>query len=156
MCTIGTGVRQRLCSYVDSVPPAPTRPDALVGVLVEADFEKRTARLRTTAEPAVQVSFDDDLADDIQIALRQPASFRGEVVYDRETSLAKSVRLRRVERGEQLILGVDAEEFWQARSFDQLAQLQGAGQSVDLKALYDAGATDKERDAFMAALSELG
>ena len=44
------GVRRRLRRYVDSAPPIPTRPDALVGVLVEADFEKRSARLRTATE----------------------------------------------------------------------------------------------------------
>jgi hypothetical protein len=148
-------VRQRLRAYVDSAPPVPTRPDAVVGVLVEVDFEKRTARLRTATESGVQVSFHDDLADDIQAALRQQASYRGEVVYDRETSIAKSVRLQRIERGEQLVLGLDAEEFWRERSFEDFARLQGAGQPADPDALYDADATDEERDAFMAALSEL-
>jgi hypothetical protein len=56
-------VRQRLRSYVDSAPPVPTRTDALAGVLVEADFEKRTARLSATTEPAVQIGFDEKLAD---------------------------------------------------------------------------------------------
>lgn len=149
-------VRQRLRAYVDSAPPVPTRPDALVGVLVEADFERRTARLRTATEPAVQVSFDDDLADEIHLALRQQASFRGEVVFDPETNVAKSVSLRKIERGEQLVLGLDAEEFWRARTFEDLAHLQGGGQPADPDALHDADATDEERDAFMAALSELG
>lgn len=148
-------VREHLRSYVDSVPPTPTREDALVGTLVEADFEKRTARLRTATEPAVQVSFDDDLADEIQNALRQPASFRGDVVYDPKTSVARAVRLQRIERGEQLVLGIDAEEFWLERNFDDLALLQGAGQPADLDVLYDRDATEEERDAFMAAISEL-
>jgi hypothetical protein len=148
-------VRQQLRSYVDSAPPTPTREDAIVGTLVEADFEKRTARLRTATEPAVQISFDDNLADDIQNALRHPASFRGDVVYDPKTSVARAVRLQRIERGEQLVLGVDAEEFWREQSFEDLAFLQGAGQPADLDALYDKGATEEERDAFMAAISEL-
>ena len=147
--------RQRLRSYVDSAPPVPTRAEALVGILVEADFEKRTARLRTTTEPAVQVSFDEGLADEIQAALRQQASFRGEVVYDAKSNVAKSVRLQRIERGEQLVLGLDPEEFWRERTFEDLARLQGAGQPADLDALYDADATDEERDAFMAAISRI-
>jgi hypothetical protein len=147
--------RERLRAYVDSAPPTPARPDALVGVLVEADFEKRTARLRTATEPGVQVSFDDDLADEIQDALRHQASFRGEVVYDRKTNVAKSVSLQRIDRGEQLVLGLDVEEFWRERSFEDLARLQGAGQPADPESLYDAEATAEERDAFMAALSEL-
>lgn len=149
-------VRKHLRTYVDSAPPVPIRSDTLLGVLVEADFEKRTARLRTPTEPAVQVAFDDDLADDIQDALRQQASFRGEVLYDPRSNVAKSVRLQRIERGEQLVLGLDPEEFWRARTFDDLARLQGAGQPADLNGLYDADATDEERDAFMAAISELG
>ncbi|MGO9789283.1 MAG: hypothetical protein ACLP8S_07110 [Solirubrobacteraceae bacterium] len=131
------------------------RPDALVGVLVEADFEKRTARLRTATEAGVQVSFDDDLADDIHAALRQQAKFRGEIVCDPHTSVARSVRLRRIERGEQLVLGLDTEEFWRERTFEELARLQGAGQPVDPELLHDAEATDEERDAFMAAIAEL-
>lgn len=152
---VDSQVRQRLRSYVDSAPPVPTRPDALVGVLVEADFEKRTARLRTTTEPAVHVSFDEDLADEIQAALRQQASFRGEVVYDAKSNIARSVRLQRIERGEQLVFGLDSEEFWRERTFEDLARLQGAGQPADLEDLYDADASDEERDAFMAAISEL-
>jgi hypothetical protein len=148
-------VRQRLRSYVDSAPPVPTRTDALVGVLAEADFEKRTARLRTTTEPAVQIGFDEDLADEIQAALRQQASFRGEVIYDAKSNIAKYVRLQRIERGEQLVLGLDPEEFWRERTFEDLAQLQGAGQPANLDDLYDADATDEERDAFMAAVSEI-
>jgi hypothetical protein len=148
-------VGERLRSYVDSVPLVPTRTDALVGVLVEADFEKRTARLRTTTEPAVQIGFDEELADEIQTALRQQASFRGEVVYDAKSHIAKSVRLQQIERGEQLVLGLDPEEFWRERTFEDLARLQGAGQPADLDDLYDAEATDEERNAFMAAISEI-
>lgn len=148
-------VRQRLRTYVDSVPQVPARAEALVGVLVEADFERRTARLRTTTEPAVQVTFDEELGDEIQGALRQQARFRGEVVYDAKSNVAKSVRLQRIERGEQLVLGLDPQEFWRERTFEDLARLQGAGQPADLDALYDGDATDQERDAFMAAISEI-
>jgi hypothetical protein len=152
---VDSDVRQRLRSYVDSAPPIPTRPDALIGVLVEADFEKGTARLRTTTEPAVSVSFNQELADEIQAALRQQASFRGEVVYDAKSNIARSVRLQRVERGEQLVLGLDPDEFWRERTFEVLARLQGAGEPANLDDLYDADASDEERDAFMAAISEL-
>lgn len=149
-------VRSRLRTYVESAPSPPVRPDAVVGVLVEADFEKRTARLRTPTEPAVQVSFTEDLDDDIHVALRGPATLRGEVVYDPRTSTARSVALRTVVRGEQLILGLDPQVFWLDRSFDDLAREQGAGQPAHPERLHDAEATDEERDAFVAALVELG
>lgn len=44
-------VRSRRRAYVDSAPAAPIRTDAVVGVLVEADFEKHTARLHTPTDP---------------------------------------------------------------------------------------------------------
>lgn len=148
-------VRARLRVYVDSVPLPPVRQDAVVGVLVEADFEKRTARLRTPTEPAVQVSFAQDLDDDIQAALRQQATLRGEIVFDPKTHVARSVVLRALDRGEQLVLGLDSAEFWRDRSFEDLARQQGAGEPVDARNLYDAEASDEERDAFMAVLAEL-
>ena len=148
-------VRVRLRAYVDSVPPPPVRQDAVVGVLVQADFEKRTARLRTPTQPAVQVSFAEDLDDDIQAALRQQATLRGEIVFDPKTHVARSVVLRALDRGEQLVLGLDAEEFWRERSFEDLARQQGTGEPVDAASLYDAEASDQERDAFMAVLAEL-
>jgi hypothetical protein len=148
-------VRARLREYMDSVPLPPVREDAVVGVLVEADFEKRTARLRTPTQPAVQVSFTEDLDDDIQAALRQQATLRGEIVFDVKTQVAKSVMLRNVDRGEQLVLGLDSQEFWHERSFEDLARQQGTGEPVDAGSLYDADASDDERDAFMAVLAEL-
>jgi hypothetical protein len=147
--------RVRLRAFVESSAIAPTRPDALTGVLVEADFEKRTARLRTPTEPGVQVDFTDELADEIQAALRQPATLRGEVVYDAHTHVARSVTLSVVERGEQLVFGVDPQEFWLERTFEELAREQGAGRPADTDALYDPDATDEERNALMAALAEL-
>ena len=144
-------VRARLRSYVDSMPVLTSRPDAVGGVLVEADFESRTARLRTVSG-AVRVTFDESLDDDIQTALREATTLRGEVVYDPRTHTAKSVVLHAVERGEQLLLGLESAAFWRERSFVELAREQGAGRPVDPAVLVDADASDAERDAFMAAI----
>jgi len=132
------------------------RDDSLVGTLVEADFERNTARLRGQLNEAVTVSFDADLADEIQNALRRPASFQGQVKYDPETMAARSVRLTSIDRGRQLVLGVDPEEFWIERSFAELAAEQGVVPATQPDEIYDADATDDEREAMMAALAELG
>ncbi|MDQ4125557.1 MAG: hypothetical protein M3134_08160 [Actinomycetota bacterium] len=146
--------RRRLRRYVESIPTPDPRPDDLVGVLVEADFEKRTARLRTPEEPAIEVAFSDEQADAIQSALRQPSTVRGEVTYDARTHMAKTVRLREIVRGiEQLVL--DPGEFWQELSFAELAERQDAGRPAQPHDLYDAEASDAERDAVMAAMAEL-
>mgnify|MGYP001570880942 FL=1 len=65
------------------------------------------------------------------------------------------MQLKRITRGRQLILGVDADEFWIDRSFEELAREQSAGQPVEPDDLYNAEATEDEREAFMAALATL-
>ena len=146
--------RRRLRQYVDDAPAPAPRTDDLVGSLVEADFERCTARLRTPAEAAVEVTFSNEQADDIQAALRQSATVRGDVLYDPTTHTAKSVRLTELVRGiEQLVL--DPGEFWAEVSFEDLAERQMSGRPVNPAELDDDEATDDERDAVMAALAEL-
>jgi hypothetical protein len=151
---IDGSVRTRLQAYVEQAGVMASRPEDLTGVLFEADFEKRTARLRTPTQGAVDISFAPDHDDNIHTALRQKATIRGDVVYDPHTREAKSVRLSEVVRGiEQLAL--DSGDFWRTRSLDELAEQQGASNPIDPERLYDAEVTDQERDAFMAAIAEL-
>jgi hypothetical protein len=146
--------RTRLRKFVDAASVPTLRTDDLVGTLVAADFERHTARLRTPVDAAIDVSFSDAQADDIQSALRQSSTVRGEVHYDSQTHAAKTVRLREIVLGiEQLVL--DPGAFWGEVSYDDLAERQAAGRPVDPNELYDETATDDERDAVMAALAEL-
>lgn len=146
--------RAHLRDFVDSLPVPLPREDDLVGVLVEADFEKRTARLRTPAVAGVEVSFSDAHAEAIQQALRRNSTVRGDVAYDPMTHVARSIRLTEIVRGvEQLVL--DPDEFWREPSLEELARRQGSGQPVDPADLHDDEATDEERDAFMTAIAEL-
>jgi len=147
--------RQRLQARVDSAPP-PVRSDSVVGRLYEANFESRTAKLRSAAGGSVEVTFSEVHEDDIQQALRHDTTLVGDVVYDQKEHVVRSVTIRAVERGEQMILGLDADEFWVVRSFDDLAAVQGSTTPVDADSLYDPEATEEERRAFMAALNELG
>jgi hypothetical protein len=147
---IDVGARERLREIAER--PARPRADTVVGTLVEADFERGTARLRAVGQRPVRVSFDDDLADEIQEALRRPAELVGEVTYDRETGVARSVALRRISPAEQLVLGLETEDFWLEPSFEDLRQQQGVGPADDLEALSDDELTDEEADEFLAAL----
>ena len=81
MVTLDRPARDRLFEIVSAAPSA--RDDSLVGVLVEADFESNTARLRTTGGQRIAISFETELADRIQEGLRRQSEFRGEVSYDR-------------------------------------------------------------------------
>ena len=110
MVTLDRPARDRLFEIVSAVPSA--RDDSLVGVLVEADFESNTARLRTTGGQRIAISFETELADRIQEGLRRQSEFRGEVSYDPKTLEARSVNLQSIVRGDQLVMGLDAGDFW--------------------------------------------
>lgn len=150
------GGRSRLRAEVAKASTRVAEPHSVTGILVEADFERRTARLRTAIQPGVQVAFEEELANAVQAALRQPATLEGEVVFDPATHEVRSVTLRRMQQHEQLALLTPAGDYWSDRSLDDLAREQDARRPVDLDALHAADATDGEREAFMRALAELG
>jgi hypothetical protein len=132
--------------------PPSARDDSLVGVIVEADFENLTARLRGHAGARTSVSFAPDLSDDIYEALRAPARLRGQVLYDAKTSEARSIELSHVERGDQLTIGLEPGDFWIHPTVAELASQAGIEPVEDLAALRDATASDQEVDDLMAAL----
>jgi len=87
MVTLDRPARDRLFEIVSAAPSA--RDDSLIGVLVEADFESNTARLRTTGGQRIAIRFEAELADSIQEGLRRQAEFLGEVSYDAKTMEAR-------------------------------------------------------------------
>jgi hypothetical protein len=132
--------------------PATTKDDSVIGVLVEADFENGTARLRGSGGTRTQVQFAPELADEIQRALREPARLRGEVLYDPKTSEARAVELRQIVRGDQLALGLDPGDFWTSRTVEEIADEMGIGAIRSVEALRDREATDDEVDRMLAAI----
>lgn len=151
--TIDAAVRERL-RLAASRPSRDSQRDKVSGTLYEADFEKNSAHLRAPDGSSVRVSFDDALADDIQTALRSPAELEGEVRYDPRTSIAKAVELRAVRRADQLMIGLDASEFWRNPSIEELREARGVGPVSDVSSLRLTEASDEELEAFLAALSE--
>jgi len=147
---IDVGVRRRMQELSSRTPSS--RDQTLIGMLVEADFEGHTARLRLADGTAVTVNFSADLADEIQEALRSRASFEGAVRYHPKTSEAISVELRAVIRATQLAL--DAEAFWQTRTFSELQAVQGASGRVLPTDLAILDLTDEERTSFLSELAE--
>jgi hypothetical protein len=148
--------RVRVAMQQISRHPPKERSDVLVGRLVEADFERYTARLQPPAGGAVTVRFPPELSDEIQEALRRVATFEGLVSYDPRTSVAKSVQLQAISHGEQLALefGEFGEfgEFWQHRSIEDLREAQGIPGPVDVDDLYDADLSEEEREALYTAM----
>ena len=148
--TIDGPVRQRMQRLSSRRPRS--EDHTLVGVLVEADFEAETARLRLPDGSAITVNFPVDLADEIQEALRSRAQFRGLVQYHPRTSQAIRVDLHALERSTQLPLDIDS--FWRVDTFTSLQASQRTTGLVDPDDLAIAELTDDERAAFLAALAE--
>lgn len=146
---IDVSVRHRMQDLGSQIPRS--REETLVGVLVEADFEGQTARLRLADGNAVTVDFPNELADEIQQALRSQAGFEGAVRYHPTTAQAVAVELRAVVRGSQLALGGEA--FWQPNTFSRLQAAQGTRGLVYPAELAIADLSDDERSAFLAGLS---
>jgi hypothetical protein len=111
-------------SALRDLPLVGLRQDQLMGVLVEADFEAMTARLRTASGDRIQVSFDPGLADDIQMALRHQASLLGEVRFNTETAAAISVRVRSLGAPDQLDLALAKPAFLTHISIPELRRTQ--------------------------------
>ena len=132
-------------------PPVTQQPDVLVGSLREADFDRHTARLQTSANETVTVTFPPELDDDVQEALRGQAEFAGEVTYDPVTDTAKRVQLRSVSA--PLSLPIDLDVFWAPQSVDELARAQGVAPATLDRPLFDA--TEQERREIAEALAEL-
>jgi hypothetical protein len=151
--TLDRPARERLWELVASAPRS--RDDSLVGVLVEADFERHTARLRTVAGQGITVRFEPDLADTIHEVLRRQTEIVGEVTYDPKTMEARSVNLREIVRSEQLTMGLEESEFWTARSIADIAAERGVGPVDDVEVLRDHEASDEEVDRVLAALDEM-
>lgn len=161
--TIDAEAKARLESAISADALESVRDETLQGVLVEADFEAMTARLRTGSGSRVSVSFEPSLSDDIQHALRHRAALEGTVRFDREATRALSVRLRSVLIGEQL--GMDEftprasrpshiaeEDFWRERTVAELANDQSVPDRWSLDDLVAPDLSDEELESFLKAL----
>ena len=128
--------------------------DNVVGTLVEADFERKTARLRTSSRRIVVVAFSDELADSVQEILRRQTELKGRVHYDEATGEATRIEVERVVKTEQLLMGIEPEEFWANTSVPELISQHSGPVASTMSDLFDTDATDEELDAFLVAVAE--
>ncbi len=144
------GVRERMHAIAQR--PQQSQDDTVVGTLVEADFERETARLQPPLGSAVVVTFPKDMADDIYNVLRHPAQLQGRVRFDRKTASAREIELHRITRPDQLTF--DSQAFFAEPTVSDLATQQGvAGPVADPASLSDPELSEEERAAFLAPLS---
>lgn len=146
---VDQSTRARMRRLADAPPTM--QPDVLVGSLREADFDRRTARLRTSSGETVVVAFPPNLDDEVQDALRSQALFEGIVTFDAITATARRVELRRISSAEALPF--DSEEFWAPASVDRLAEAQGIEPASFERPLLVL--TEGERTDIVEALADL-
>ncbi len=165
-----TDVARVLSSLTDAVEQVMAGVPALGLAGVEAHRLTLTADAATSAAVdalvhAVEQGADPraarallDLADSIGVGER----YRAVVLVGSGTAQVDAEVVRRLrsstERGADLPPELaEAHAAFHARpTLAELAERQGVTGPVDVARLYDAEATDEERDAFMAAIAELG
>jgi hypothetical protein len=149
--TLDVPRRDRIRTWLSSAA-AREADETLVGTLVEADFENMSARLRDPYRRPIEVVFPEELADDIQVALREQAQFQAHVFYDPRTSTARRVELREVLRGQQLELETMTQRFLHGTDLETLMREQGVVPIEDPTSLRFTNATDEELNSFLAGL----
>ncbi len=133
----------------------PRRDDVIVGNLVEADFERNTARVQPVAGPPVQITFPDEMADLVQANLRHVGEWHGEVSLDPATSAVNRMAVEELRVAEPLALGIEADSFWHHSTVEQLAREQGVvvpQRTEDLRTRLTF--TDEEIDDFFSGADE--
>jgi len=131
---------------------ARTEKNMLAGRLYEADFETRTAHLRRPNNDKVVISFDPELDDDIQDALRSDTQVAGDVEYDPHTQRATKIKLTTIESHHQLSMPIRSGTFWEPLDLEQLQEDQGVGPITDVESLRPHDTSADGAEAFLAAL----
>jgi hypothetical protein len=107
-----------------------TNERVVEGRLLMADFKlsARRCRIHPPSGRYVGCTFAADMMDTVQEFLRRNVRVTGEAQIDTETNQIKSLAISDIEpvaEGEEGFEGITAEDFWQEKSIDQLAEEQG-------------------------------
>lgn len=148
-------VDRRVREHLAEVATRPLRdPEtgAVAGVLYEANFEDLEARVRSADGTSATVLFDEQHADEIQEALRSPTTIEGDVTVDPVTMGVRSIRLRHVQRPEQLGFHVLERDFTSHKTVAQLAEEQGVPPLSRPEDLPSFEMDDEEYEEFLAAV----
>lgn len=141
---------RRRIAEIATRPVRDPESGVVAGILYEANFEELEARVRSADGASATVFFDEQHADEIQEALRSPATIEGEVIVDPVTLGVRSIQLRSVSRPQQLGLHLHS-AFGSHRTVNELAQDQGVPPfSIDELPTFEMD--DDEFAAFVTAI----
>jgi hypothetical protein len=130
-----------------------TREDQLFGVLVEADFEERTAHVRTADNLRVPIDFGPLDPDEVYYWLRRPGVMHADISYTPSGVVARG-QLLAINEPHQLDIFTDAiAAVWNTNAtIDQLIEEQGIDPIEDVTELQAIDASDEEIAAFLDAM----
>ena len=112
------------------------------------DFKRRRMSLQTSSGESVSCIFTEEQADEIAGMTRNYVRVKGEAVINPASSKMSYVRVHTIEPLSR------NKEFWQSRTLDELAMLQGITSETDLKAFYNTwpGEVDDKFEEFINSL----
>lgn len=135
-----------------------TNERVVQGRLLMANFKgtSRRCRLHPPVGPAVDCTFGEELMDTVQEFLRRNVRVTGEAQIDADTNRIKQLAITDIEpatEGEEGFEEITAEDFWQEKSIEQLAEEQGIKPVKRLEDILGRGADlwddDEDFEAFL-------
>ncbi|WP_198018705.1 hypothetical protein [Chloroflexus sp. Y-396-1] len=118
------------------------------GYVFMVDFKRRRMSLQTSSGESVSCIFTEEQADEIAGMTRNYVRVKGEAVINPASGKMSYVRVHTIEPLSR------NKEFWQSRTLDELAMLQGITSETDLKAFYNTwpGEVDDKFERFINSL----
>lgn len=115
------------------------------GYVFMVDFKRRRMSLQTSSGESVSCIFTEEQADEIAGMTRNYVRVKGEAVINPASGKMSYVRVHTIEPLSR------NKEFWQSRTLDELAMLQGITSETDLKAFYNTwpGEVDDKFEEFI-------
>ncbi len=140
-----------------------TNEQSVEGRLLMADFKlsSRRCRVHQPSGGTVECTFGQEMMDTVQEFLRRNVRVTGEALIDADTSRIKRLAISDIEpvtEGEEGFEEITAEDFWQEKSIDQLAEEQGVRPVERLEDILgrhaDLWGSDEEFEAFVSGIYE--
>lgn len=135
-----------------------TNEKEVEGRLLMADFKlsSRRCRIHQPSGGTVDCTFGEEMMDTVQEFLRRNVRVTGEAQIDADTNRIKRLTISDIEpvtEGEEGFEEITAEDFWQEKSIDQLAEEQGVRPVERLEDILGRGADlwddDEDFEAFL-------
>jgi len=118
------------------------RSESVEGVLEMADFKEQEhkCRIHPAIGQPIACSFDVSQEDQVYQSLRKPVRVTGMAKINTNTGRIDELRIEKIDRVEPLLTG--GRDFFNERSIEQLAEIQGVKPLKNPKTFADAGPFD--------------